>query len=55
MEDSYNGVRAAHAAGMATIMIPDLLAPKREITDLCAAVLNRLDDVHAALIGAVKR
>ena len=30
-EDSFNGVRAGHAAGCCTIMIPDLIQPDREI------------------------
>ncbi len=36
LEDSYNGIRSAHRAGMYTIMIPDLLkdtAPVRECLD----------------------
>lgn len=32
-EDSYNGVRAGHAAGCRTIMIPDLLPPDAEIAE----------------------
>ncbi len=31
LEDSYNGVRSASAAGMMTIMVPDLLEPTDEI------------------------
>jgi HAD superfamily hydrolase (TIGR01509 family) len=49
LEDSYNGVRSAHAAGMATIMIPDLLGPTEEITSLCVAVLPSLSSVKDAL------
>ena len=30
-EDSFNGVRAGHAAGCCTVMIPDLLPPDDEI------------------------
>jgi HAD superfamily hydrolase (TIGR01509 family) len=30
-EDSFNGVRAGHAAGCFTVMIPDLLTPDQEI------------------------
>lgn len=30
-EDSFNGVRAGHAAGCRTVMIPDLIPPDREI------------------------
>ena len=34
VEDSYNGIRAAHAAGMKAIMVPDLLEPTPEILEL---------------------
>ncbi|GEO15378.1 hypothetical protein MAE02_30740 [Microvirga aerophila] len=49
LEDSHNGVRAAHAAGMATIMVPDLLEPTKEISSLCAAVLPSLHHVRQTL------
>lgn len=41
-EDSHNGVRAAHGAGMATIMVPDILQPIDEIAQRCAAVMPSL-------------
>lgn len=34
-EDSYNGVRAGHAAGCCTVMIPDKVGPDEEISSLC--------------------
>lgn len=46
-EDSHNGVRAAHAAGMMTVMVPDLLPPTDEIAALCAAVIPTLE--HAMI------
>jgi HAD superfamily hydrolase (TIGR01509 family) len=46
LEDSHNGVRAAAAAGMATIMIPDLLQPTPEIASLCVGVFPSLKDVQ---------
>lgn len=49
IEDSHNGVRAAHAAGMATVMVPDLLEPTEEIAALCIAVHDSLVHLHDAL------
>jgi HAD superfamily hydrolase (TIGR01509 family) len=49
LEDSHNGVRAAAAAGMATIMIPDLLQPTPEIASLCVGVFPSLKDVQRLL------
>jgi HAD superfamily hydrolase (TIGR01509 family) len=48
VEDSHSGVRAAHAAGMQTIMVPDLVHPSDEIRALCAAVLESLHDLRQA-------
>ncbi|MBQ4000295.1 MAG: HAD family hydrolase, partial [Oscillospiraceae bacterium] len=45
LEDSSNGIRAAHAAGMIPICIPDLRQPSDEILSLCAAVLPDLGAV----------
>ncbi len=50
VEDSFNGVRAAHAAGAMTIMVPDVVAPTDEIRALCAAVLDDLHAVAALLL-----
>jgi HAD superfamily hydrolase (TIGR01509 family) len=49
VEDSHNGVRAAHAAGMTTIMVPDLMPPTDEIAALCWAVHQDLEHVHGAI------
>ena len=43
LEDSYNGIRAAHAAGMQAIMVPDLLPPTDEMKRLAIAIV---DDLH---------
>jgi len=48
IEDSHSGVRAAAAAGMQTIMIPDLVQPTDEIRALCAAVMGNLHDFRVA-------
>ena len=42
IEDSYNGIRAAHAAGMHPIMVPDILQPDEEILSLAEIVLPDL-------------
>lgn len=45
IEDSFNGIRAAHAAGMHPIMVPDLRQPDDEIRPYCEAVLPDLNEV----------
>lgn len=42
LEDSENGIRAASAAGMSAIMIPDLIQPSREISGIACCVLSSL-------------
>jgi HAD superfamily hydrolase (TIGR01509 family) len=46
LEDSHLGVRAAHAAGMATIMVPDMLEATPDIRALCVGVVRNLDEVR---------
>jgi HAD superfamily hydrolase (TIGR01509 family) len=50
LEDSHNGVRAASAAGLTTIMVPDLLPPTDETNSLVAATLPSLADVAELLL-----
>lgn len=50
LEDSHNGVRAAHAAGMMTIMVPDLLEATSEIRNLCVAVADTLHGVRDLIV-----
>jgi HAD superfamily hydrolase (TIGR01509 family) len=49
LEDSHNGVRAAAAAGMRTVMVIDLLPPTEEIHSLCYLVANDLHEVRLKL------
>jgi HAD superfamily hydrolase (TIGR01509 family) len=46
LEDSHNGIRSAAAAGMMTVMVPDLLEATDEIRELCALVVP---DLHAVV------
>ena len=46
LEDSYNGVRAARAAGIPVVMVPDLLPPTDEMRQLAMAVV---EDLHAVV------
>jgi HAD superfamily hydrolase (TIGR01509 family) len=52
LEDSYNGVRSASAAGMITIMVPDLLPPTEEIRALCRLVAADLHEVNRLVLAA---
>lgn len=51
IEDSYNGIRAAHAAGMRPIMVPDVQSSTAEITALAEAVLPSLIEAKEYLMN----
>ena len=46
LEDSYNGIIAAHMAGVPVIMVPDLLPATPEITPRLLAVADDLHQVN---------
>ena len=45
LEDSHNGIRAAHAAGMMTVMVPDLLDATDEMLGKCLLIADSLHHV----------
>ncbi len=55
IEDSYNGIRAARAAGMRPIMVPDLLPPDAEMEALAEAILPSLTAARDYLRDALNK
>ena len=51
VEDSYNGIRAAYAAGMKPVMVPDLAEPTEEMENLAECILPSLHEVREYLAG----
>lgn len=49
IEDSFNGIRAAYAAGMKPIMVPDLLSPDEEMEALSIYICKDLLEVMKRL------
>ena len=48
-EDSINGIKSAKAAGMITVMVPDLLQPTEEIMPMISYLCNDLSEAKAYL------
>ena len=51
VEDSPNGIRSAHAAGMLTVMVPDLTQPDREMQKL---IYSKCEDLMS-IIGVLEQ
>jgi len=49
IEDSDNGVRAAHAAGLFVLQVPDLVQPSAAVRNLGHVIVRSLYDVAALL------
>ena len=49
VEDSPNGIRSAHAAGMRPLMVPDMIEPDDEMEDLSFRIFEDLNQVLAYL------
>ena len=45
IEDSPNGIRSAHAAGLKALMVPDMLKPDEEMRRLSFQIMENLDQV----------
>lgn len=54
VEDSPAGIRAAHAAGMKAVLVPDLAAITQEIIDMSDTVLESLWDMPRYMEGWMK-
>lgn len=51
VEDSHNGIRAAHNGGFHPIMIPDTMPVTEEMEQLCEAILPDMDALKEYLFG----
>ncbi len=49
VEDSFNGIRSAYAAGLSPVMVIDKLQPTDEIKKMCVAVFDSLEGLKSIL------
>lgn len=49
IEDSFNGIRSAYAAGMTPIMVPDIIQPNEEMKEKSHKIFSSLLEVKAWL------
>ena len=50
-EDSFNGIKAAHAAGAVPVMVPDLIPPDDEMRRLAAYIAEDLNDAKDFILN----
>lgn len=55
IEDSYNGIRSAHSAGMHPVMVPDLMPATDEMRSLSEAVFEDLFQVKEYFEDILKK
>ncbi len=55
IEDSFNGVRAAYAAGARTLMVPDIVPPDGEMREKAEVILPSLDAARDYLASRLER
>lgn len=55
IEDSYNGIRAAHAGGMHALMVPDMLPPDVEMREKAERIFSSLREAGAYLERVLRR
>jgi HAD superfamily hydrolase (TIGR01509 family) len=56
IEDSSNGLRSAHAAGMAVVAVPNrAYPPAQDALALAQAVVERVDDITPELVATMRR
>jgi HAD superfamily hydrolase (TIGR01509 family) len=51
IEDSASGIRSAHAAGLQTVLVPDLIVPTAETRGFANAVFDDLHALRAAMFA----
>ena len=53
IEDSFNGIRSAYAAGMTPIMVPDIIGPDEEMQEKSHRIFASLLEVKEWLKGTL--
>lgn len=54
IEDSPNGIRSAHAAGLKPVMVPDMIEPDREMREKAAVICGDLEEAMHWILSTGK-